>query len=107
MDIITKPVFWTTRAVKDLEKATRFNALLYGFDKAKQIALELQKGTEILENSNYDFSKIGSVDNEFAHLKRNYRKLIDGHFKITYREGKIKIYINRIFDTRQNPNKNK
>lgn len=107
MERITKPVFWTTRAIKDLEKATRFNALLYGFDKAIQIALKLQKGTEILENSKYDFSEIGSVDAEFAHLKRNYRKLIDGHFKITYREGKTKIYINRIFDTRQNPNKNK
>lgn len=107
MDSITKPVFWTTRAVKDLEKATRFNAILYGFDKAKQIALELQKNSEILENSNSDFSKIGSIDHEFVHLKRNYRKLIDGHFKITYREGKTKIYINRIFDTRQNPNKNK
>jgi hypothetical protein len=80
LDIITKPVFWTTRAVKDLENATRFNALLYGFDKAKHIALELQKGTEILENSNYDFTKIGSIDYEFAHLKRNYRKLIDGSF---------------------------
>jgi plasmid stabilization system protein ParE len=107
LERITKPVFWTTRAIKDLEKATRFNALLYGFDKAIQIALKLQKGTEILGNPKYDFSEIGSIDAEFAHLKRNYRKLIDGHLKITYREGKTKIYINRIFDTRQNPNKNK
>lgn len=107
MDRIIKPVFWTTRAIKDLEKVTRFNALLYGFDKAVQIALKLQKGTEILENTKYNFSEIGAVDIEFIHLKRNYRKLIDGHCKITYREGKTKIYINRIFDTRQNPNKNK
>ena len=107
MDRIIKPVFWTTRAIKDLEKVTRFNALLYGFDKAVQIALKLQKGTKILENPKYDFSEIGAVDLEFIHLKRNYRKLIDGHCKITYREGKTKIYINRIFDTRQNPNKNK
>lgn len=107
MDRIIKPVFWTTRAIKDLEKVTRFNALLYGFDKAIQIALKLQKRTEILENPKYDFSEIGATDLEFIHLKRNYRKLIDGHCKITYREGKTKIYINRIFDTRQNPNKNK
>lgn len=107
MDRIIKIVFWTTRAIKDLEKVTRFNALLYGFDKALQIALKLQKSTEILENPKYDFSEIGAIDSEFTHLKRNYRKLIDGHCKITYREGKTKIYINRIFDTRQNPNKNK
>lgn len=107
MDRIIKPVFWTTRAIKDLEKVTRFNAFLYGFKKAVQIAIKIQKGTEILENPKYDFSEIGQIDTEFIHLKRNYRKLIDGHCKITYREGKTKIYINRIFDTRQNPNKNK
>jgi plasmid stabilization system protein ParE len=107
LDRIVKPVFWTTRATKDLEKATRFNAQLYGFKKAVQIALELQKNTEILENPDYDFIKIGETDTEFTHLKRNYRKLISGHFKITYREGKTKIYINRLFDTRQNPAKNK
>lgn len=107
MDRIIKPVFWTSRAVKDLEKTTRFNALLYGFNKAVRIAIKLQKRTEILENPKYDFSEIGSIDTEFTHLKRNYRKLIDGYCKITYREGKTKIYINRIFDTRQNPNKNK
>jgi plasmid stabilization system protein ParE len=107
LERITKPVFWTTRATKDLEKTTRFNTNLYGFKKAISIALSIQKTTMILENSNYDFSEIGSVDTDFSHLKRNYRKLIDGHCKITYREGKTKIYINRIFDTRQNPNKNK
>jgi plasmid stabilization system protein ParE len=100
-----KPVFWTTRALKDLEKTTRFNALLYGFKKAIEIALEIRKSTDILENTN--FSEIGSVDEDFIHLKREYRKLFHHHCKITYRESKTKIYINRVFDTRQNPNKNK
>jgi len=102
-----KPIFWTSRATKDLEKITRFNAQLYGFKKAIEIAFELQKTTEILENPNYSFSQIGAVDTEFLHLKRNYRKLISVHCKITYREGKTKIYINRLFDTRQKPSKNK
>ena len=107
MDQITKPVFWTSRAIKDLEKVTRFNTLLYGFEKSIQIAIKLQKSTEILENPKHNFSEIGATDPEFIHLKRNYRKLVDGYCKITYREGNTKIYINRIFDTRQNPNKNK
>ncbi len=76
MDRIIKPVFWTTRAIKDLEKVTRFNALLYGFDKAVQIALKLQKGTEILENPKYDFSEIGAVDLEFIHLKETTENLL-------------------------------
>jgi hypothetical protein len=107
LERVLKPVVWTSRATKDLEKITRFNTLLYGFKKAIEIAFELQKTTEVLENPNYDFSQIGAVDIEFAHLQRNYRKLISAHCKITYREGKTKIYINRLFDTRQNPNKNK
>lgn len=102
-----KKVFWTSRAVKDLEKITRFNSSLYGFKKAITIALAIKKSTEILENPDYDFSKIGSVDESFSHLKRNYRKLIIEHCKITYRDGFDKIYINRVFDTRQNPSKNK
>lgn len=105
MERIIKPVFWTNRAVKDLEKVTRFNSKLFGFSKAVEIAIEIQEGTEILESS--DFNKIGSIDEDFTHLKFEYRKLIHHHCKITYREGKDKIYINRFFDTRQNPNKNK
>lgn len=107
MERIAKPVFWTTRSVKDLEKITRFNASLYGFKKAIEIANLIREHTEILENSSYEFSEIGQADTEFSHLKRQYRKLINHHCKITYREGTNKIYINRIFDTRQNPNKNK
>ena len=105
MERINKPVFWTSRAVKDLEKVTRFNINLFGFKKAIEIANEIQEATEILDSNN--FNQIGSIDEDFTHLKFEYRKLIHQHCKITYREGKDKIYINRIFDTRQNPNKNK
>ena len=105
MERIIKPIYWTARAVKDLEKVTKFNAILYGFKKAIVIATELRESTEVLENDN--FKEIGSVDEDFVHLKHEYRKLIHNHCKITYREGKTKIYINRVFDTRQNPNKNK
>jgi plasmid stabilization system protein ParE len=101
LERIIKLVFWTNRAVKDLEKVTRFNSKLFVFNKA----IEIQEGTEILESS--DFNKISSIDEDFTHLKFEYRKLIHHHCKITYREGKNKIYINRIFDTRQNPNNNK
>lgn len=105
MERIIKPVYWTARAINDLERITRFNAILYNFKKAIVIATELRVSTEILENTN--FNEIGAVDEDFIHLKHEYRKLIHKHCKITYREGKTKIYINRVFDTRQNPNKNR
>ena len=98
---------WSSRATKDLEKITRFYIELYGHSKAREIATELRQSTEILERENIDTSKIGAVDESFTHLKQNYRKLVNHHCKITYREGKSKTYIVRIFDTRQNPKKNK
>ena len=107
MGIILKPVNWTKRAVKDLEKVTRFNLKLYGADKAIEIAINLSKSTDILESSEIDLTEYGQIDESFLHLKHEYRQLINNHCKITYRIGKSKIYIIRVFDTRQYPNKNR
>ncbi len=106
MDEVIKPVEWTTRATKDLEKATKFYIDLYGKQKARDIATSIREKTETLENSRIDLTKIGAIDEAFSHLKYAYRKLLLEHCKITYREGKKKIYIVRVFDTRQNPNRN-
>jgi len=107
LDKVIKPVVWSTRSTKDLEKITKFYIELYGRTKTRKIITELRKSTEILEQKNLDCSKIGAIDESFSHLKKEYRKLITHHCKITYREGKTKIYVVRVFDTRQHPNKNR
>jgi plasmid stabilization system protein ParE len=104
---ITKPLLWTKRALSDLEKVYIFNSKIFGIKTAKNIVDKIVSKVEILQKTTFDYSEVGEVDTNFAHLKRDYRKLIEGHCKITYRVGNSKIYINRIFDTRQNPNKNK
>jgi len=55
------------------------------------------------------FAKMGAIDEAFKHLKRKYKKLIEKDLKITYRlsESKHIVYINKFFDTRQDPSKNK
>lgn len=58
--------------------------------KRKKLFLTLKKQTSILENPKFDFSEMGMVDDEFSHLKYEYRKLIHGYHKITYRVGKTK-----------------
>jgi plasmid stabilization system protein ParE len=83
LERIIKPVFWTSRSVKDLEKITRFNMQLYGVSKAIEIALQIRKHTEILENPKYEFTEIGSIDETFFYLKHKYRKLIYKNCKIT------------------------
>lgn len=107
MEKITKPLEWTTRALNDLNKLPEFNSEILGFKKAEAISDSIINKAEILENPECDYTKIGAIDESFSHLKYNYRKLIEGHYKITYREGRKAIYINRVFDTRQNPNKNR
>ena len=97
----------TSRALKDLQKVRGFNDLLYGVSKSKKIINTIFETIEILENPDVDFTEIGAIDEDFVHLKYDYRKLITSHYKITYRKNKSKIYVVRIFDTRQNPNKNK
>ena len=52
---------------------------------------------------------MGAVDEEFKHLKRQYKKLVVDNIKVTYRLNLSKpaVYVNRVFDTRQDPLKNK
>ena len=90
-----------------MQKIRGFNDLLYGVSKSKEIINTIFETIEILENPDVDFTEIGAIDEDFVHLKYDYRKLIESHYKITYRKSKNKIYVVRIFDTRQNPNKNK
>ncbi|MRT15616.1 type II toxin-antitoxin system RelE/ParE family toxin [Vitellibacter sp. q18] len=101
-----KHVRLTNRALKDIVKIRKFNNELYGEKIANDIVDNLFEYLEILENPEYDFAKIGAIDEAFSHRKQNYRKLIVNTVKITYRVGKTKIYVVRIFDTRQNPAKN-
>ena len=70
MDEVTKPVVWTTRATKDLEKTAQYYIDFYGKEKSLQLL------TEILEKPNGKFSEIGAIDESFTNLKRKYRKLI-------------------------------
>ncbi|MGO3182491.1 MAG: type II toxin-antitoxin system RelE/ParE family toxin [Aequorivita sp.] len=106
MELKGKQTYWTHRANKDLKKIFAFNKVIYDVEMAKEIAHKIRERTLILENPEYNFEQIGSIDESFSHLKFTYRKLIEGYCKITYRVGKSKIYIVRVFDTRQHPSKN-
>ncbi|GGX36707.1 type II toxin-antitoxin system RelE/ParE family toxin [Aquimarina muelleri] len=102
-----KPVELTTRATNDLGKFKEFYYKSYGAEKTEEIIDIIFDRLELLESPNVDLMKMGSIDEEFSHLKREYRKLVELHCKITYRVGKSKIYVVRIFDTRQDPIKNR
>jgi hypothetical protein len=71
----------TSRALKDLQKIRGFNDVLYGIPKSKEIINTVFKTIEILEIPDFDFTEIGSIDEDFVHLKYEYRKLIENHYK--------------------------
>lgn len=102
-----REIIWTKRALNDLRKAYDFNIEIYGEEKSFAIIEKIIFKIELLKDKR--LTEIGMVDIEFRHLNLEYRKLTVGYSKIIYRLGfdKTKIYINRIFDTRQNPKKNK
>ena len=102
-----KPVELTTRAIKDLEKVRDYCTVHFGEEKADKTIDDIFDHIAILESPDHDFTTIGMVDDDFIHLKREYRKIFKHYCKITYREGRSKIYVIRVFDTRQDPKKNR
>lgn len=98
---------WTFRAKKDLRKVYDFYSELAGEEKAYEVVSKLLERVDILSDSK--FVAIGTIDETFVHFRITYKKLIYKTIKITYRQSKSKpiVYINRVFDMRQHPTKNK
>lgn len=103
----THEIIWTSRATKDLRKVYDFYTQQIGEEKAFAIIQSILDKVDVLTDGK--FVKIGAIDEEFKHMKRQYKKLIEKNIKITYRLSASKpiVYINRVFDTRQDPIKNK
>ncbi len=103
----TYEISWTSRAAKDLKKVYFFYTEQIGEEKAFKLIQGLVDKVDVLSEER--FVKIGATDEEFKHLKRQYKKLIFKNIKVTYRlsSNRFVVYINRVFDTRQNPIKNR
>jgi plasmid stabilization system protein ParE len=102
----TYEINWTQRAQKDLRSVYDFYSEILGEQKAFEIIEITLEKIDILSHAKS--VKVGAIDEEFSHLKYQYKKLIVRNLKITYRLSLNKpiVYINRVFDTRQNPTKN-
>ena len=103
----TCQIIWTSRAVSDLRKIYNFNSDTIGEEKAFEIVQLIIRRIDLLSDKR--FVEMGTSDESFEHLSRSYKKLVEGYYKITYRlsSNKKVVYINRVFDSRQNPSKNR
>lgn len=70
-------------------------------NKAREIILRIYNKTELL----LTMPEIGQKEPEFEELKYSYRRIIESHYKIIYRIESTSVYIERVFDSRLNPNK--
>lgn len=102
MEKIVK-VIWTDRSLLDLRKIIVFNAELHGEVKARSIAAGLVNDAEKSLVGTLD---VAAKDQQFSHMK-DYKKLLNGNHKITFRSENRIAYIVRVFDMRQHPDKNK
>lgn len=94
-------IIWTETAKNDLQNIFFFLKTEIPENKAQNIIIQIVNKVNILEN----MPLIGRKEPKFSGLKKEYRRLIESHYKIIYHTFSDNIYINRVFDSRQNPNK--
>lgn len=92
-------IIWTKKSLKDLQNIYDFIAL-ESESGAKKVVSSILDTEEVISSH----PNVGQVEKTIK-LKRTYRYIVEGHCKVIYRVGKSKIYINKVFDTRQHPDK--
>lgn len=86
---------WTNEAFDDLLQIEDF----LGIDKASKVIDKIIERTRQLQ----DFPLSGKI--QPTQTRQEYRFLVEGNYKIIYSFRSNKVYINTIFDTRQDPEK--
>ncbi len=88
-------VIWTNEAFDDLLQIEDY----LGYDKSQKVIDKIIARARQLE----DFPLSGKI--QPTQTRQEYRFLVEGLYKIIYSYRANKIYINTIFDTRQDPDK--
>jgi plasmid stabilization system protein ParE len=94
-----KEVIWTNRAIKGIFSIRDFIA-----KSSKSAAEKVVDRIFDREEQLQTYPDSGTIETRLR-LKKEYRYIIESHYKIIYREGKNNIYVVRVFDTRQSPKK--
>ncbi len=94
-------IVWTETAKNDLNNIFNFLKVKISIKKSQNIIINIIKKVEILEK----MPLIGQKEPKFKGLRKDYRRIIERHYKIIYHISSDTLLINRVFDSRQNPNK--
>jgi len=99
---VEKEIIWTAQAKGDLQNIYYFNSLaLQDEVKAFKLVEDIIKKTDQLNH------KISGGTRYISDLNPTvpYQKLVYKHYIIIYRVEENVVFINKIFDSRQNPKK--
>jgi plasmid stabilization system protein ParE len=98
---LEKKVIWTSLAKQDLRDIYEFKTETSEEEKAFALVKKLIMKADIL----YKVHTGGTRYISNLHPEINYKKLIEGNYIIIYREEGKRVWINRVFCTKQDPDK--
>lgn len=90
---------WAHTAMDDLYEIHQFLLETWDDEKAFAVIEKLIERVDVLEK----YPLLGQKEPLLANLQKVYRRLVEGRYKIIYHVGDDLIYINRVFDSRRNP----
>lgn len=96
-----REVVWTRAAQTDLKAIYEFNIPLQGEDRAFELVELIRQKADVLYQPIIGSTRFISP----RHPERNYQKLVIAPYILIYRQIGEVIFVNRIFDSRQDPNK--
>lgn len=96
-----REIVWTKSALADLRSIYLFNISLLGEEKAFKRVELIKIKAEVLRQPIIGSSRFISK----RYPERNYQKLVIKPYILVFRQIGQVVFINRIFDTRQNPDK--
>jgi toxin ParE1/3/4 len=98
-----RQIIWTNFATSELKNIFLYYRMVAGEKVANKIRKSIFSTTKPLIKQ----PLIGAIEENLIELKQGHRYLVDGNYKIIYRQIDNNIYITDIFDCRQNPSKMK
>ena len=92
-------IIWTNPAIDDLSEIFLFLEVTINTDKAEEITTKLYRRVDDLLN----FPEMGTISYDRYGIKSAYRYLVEKPYKILYSVINNIVYVETIYDTRQDP----
>ena len=96
-----RQIIWTNFAISELKNIFLYYRMVAGDKVAEKIRKSIFASTKPLIKQ----PLIGATEENLIELKQGHRYLVDGNYKIIYRQIDNDIFITDVFDCRQNPSK--